>query len=317
VGKKRELGVIVCLTVLLLLCTSAYAQVQFQRQVPGPSFPCPTPRDPLAQLICDTPELSRFDLVFVQTYQALRQQLADPLLQQSLRKETLDFGRAVRFSCGIALAQSENSNLPPPPPAPSGASFCVLQAYQRQRTMWASRLTGAAAEEAARSIERQVMLQNALTRLKYLSATESFDGVFGTLTRSAITSWQLATGREATGLLGNTDAQGLMQAASDYVATNNDPQPLPSLEDQKAAAVQREIKRQDLVVRRQNLAAKYGDVADAIIAGIAQIGMTPEMVIEARGTPIKKITLPPNYEIWVYNQYRVAFTDGKVTHVGQ
>jgi hypothetical protein len=309
-GKKCEITIVVCLSALLGVCPPAPAQSQLQHQIAGPSFTCPTPRDPLAQLICDTPALSRFDLIFVQAYQALRQQLADPVLQQSLRQESLDFGRAVRLSCGIALSQSENSKLPPPPPAPSGADNCVFQAYQQQRAIWSSRLTGPAAEEAARPIEQQIMLQSALQRLRYLSTTDSFDGVFGTLTRAAIIAWQSSNGRQAIGLLGNTDAQDLMQAASDYVDNKEDQRKAMSLEDQRAAAVQRETRRQDLI-------AKYGDHAEAIIAGKAQIGMTQEEVLEAKGNPARKSPLPPNYEVWVYDHYRVAFTDGKVTHAGQ
>ena len=82
-----------------------------------------------------------------------------------------------------------------------------------------------------------------------------------------------------------------------------------SLEDQRASAVQRQTRRQDLV-------AKYGDRAEAIIAGNAQIGMTQEEVLEAKGAPTRKSPIPPDYEVWVYDNYRVAFTDGKVTHAG-
>src|SRR4051812_14094697 len=79
-----------------LLTPPAAAQLSSQSQTTGPSFPCPAPRDPLAQLICDTPALSRLDLAFVQTYQALRQQAADPIAQQAVRQEAVDLGVSVR-----------------------------------------------------------------------------------------------------------------------------------------------------------------------------------------------------------------------------
>src|SRR5271166_5718155 len=126
---KGQLWAGVCSVVAAeLLGPIAHAQNQFQPQVTGPSFPCPAPRDPLAQLICDTPALARIDLAFVQTYQALRQQLSEPVPQQALRQESVDFGLAVRSTCGIALAQSANSKAPLPPPAPPGAGSCVMPA---------------------------------------------------------------------------------------------------------------------------------------------------------------------------------------------
>src|SRR5258708_1469645 len=175
-GKKWGSGVVVSLIASLPACPPAGAQNQFQRQLTGPSFTCPVPRDPLAQLICETPALSRFDLLFVQTYQALRQQVAEQGLQQSVRQESLDFGRAVRVNCGIALAQSANSKQPMPPSAPPGAGDCVLQAYEQQRAIWRSRLIGVAAEEAARPLNQQIMLQTALQHIRYLSTTDTFDG---------------------------------------------------------------------------------------------------------------------------------------------
>ena len=160
----------------------------------GPSFACPVPRDPLAQLICDNPALARYDLLFVQTYMALRQQLGDPGLQVGLRQEAIEFNRAVRISCGIATAQSPNSRLPFPPPAPSGAADCVRNGYQRQRYAWRYRLYGDGAEEADRTFDEQVQLQVALLRLNFLVSSEPPDGVFGTTTRTAIIAWQSAEG---------------------------------------------------------------------------------------------------------------------------
>ena len=244
---KYKLSEVVCLMGLLVAFPITEAQSQLQRQLTGPSFNCPIPRDPLAQLICDTPELSRFDLLFTQTYQALRQQLAEPVLQQSLRQESLDFGRAVRSACGIAFAQSANSKSPIPPPAPPGAGSCVFQAYQRQRAIWHGRLFGAAAEEAARPLEQQIKLQTALQNMKLLSTTDALVGVFGPLTRAAITAWQLSTGRQGTGLLGNTDARDLLQAASVYVDTN--PNPVPTRE---AVTQHEEIERLLAAARTQN-----------------------------------------------------------------
>jgi Putative peptidoglycan binding domain len=315
--KRNKTATVVGLIVLLLISPDAFAQGQYPGQLAGPSFPCPVPRDPLAQLICDAPTLSRFDLVFVQTYQALRQQAADPASQQSLRQEALDFGRAARTMCGIATAQSANSKAPPPPSAPPGASSCVLQAYQQQRAVWLNRLSGPASEEALRPPEQQVMLQMALQRLKYLAPADTFDGVFGPVTRAAITDWQQAKGRETSGLLGNGDARDITREAANYVESSDDRQKVAALEEQNRIASEQNRIMSEREKRRRDLVAKYGDHAQAILAGEAQVGMNAEEVTEARGWPGKRDQIPPNFEVWIYERYRVAFTDGKVTHVGQ
>lgn len=179
----------------------------------GPSFPCPQPRDPLAQLICSRPDLSLLDLQFVETYQALRQQVGAEG-RASVRLQSVNFGLAVRSNCGIALAQSPNSNAPPPPDAPPSATACVAQAYEQQRAIWAAQLTGDAAEEAARPLDGQAALQKQLQLLGYLPASATIDAVFGTGTRAAIVTWQIVRGKTPTGLLGNSDAAALLADTS-------------------------------------------------------------------------------------------------------
>jgi hypothetical protein len=292
-----------------LLAVPVTAQPSPQAQITGPSFPCPAPRDPLAQLICATPALSRFDLLFVQTYQALRQQAADPAAQQAVRQEAVDLGLAVRSSCGIAVAQSANSKAPPPPTAPPGASGCVFQAYERQRAIWQSRLSGAAAEEATRSMDQQIKLQSALQQLGFLALADPVDGVFGTATRAAITAWQTSTGRQVTGLLGNSDAQALVQPSPETATPKSD-QPIVALMERPSDV---DTVRQ---ARLDELKTRFGQHAEAIIAGDVQMGMTTAEVLEAKGAPLREESFPPNYALWVYDSVRIAFTDGKVTHVG-
>jgi hypothetical protein len=60
-------------TALILAAVSVRAEAQEAASTPpstpviGPSFTCPTPRDPLGELICGSPMLARRDLQFVQT----------------------------------------------------------------------------------------------------------------------------------------------------------------------------------------------------------------------------------------------------------
>lgn len=185
----------------------------------GPSFPCPASRDPLAQLICDSSELSRVDLTFVQTYQAYRQQVG-PEGQKALRAESVEFARSVRAACGIAEAQAK-ANAPMPPPAPPDAARCVGQSYERQRSIWSARLSGPAAQEAWRPLDQHIGLQRNLQLLNLMPANDAIDGVFGPDTRAAILAFQQAMGLPTTGLLGDSDAIALQREVSARTAGPN------------------------------------------------------------------------------------------------
>ena len=45
--------------------------------------------------------------------------------------------------------------------------------------------------------------------------------------------------------------------------------------------------------------------------------MEPAVVLEIRGEPRRKDKIPPNYELWIYADSRIAFGDGKVTSISQ
>jgi peptidoglycan hydrolase-like protein with peptidoglycan-binding domain len=193
----------------------------------GPSFPCPQPEDPLAQLICITPQLAMLDMQFVQTYEALYQQ-AGPSGEPTVRQLSVQFDVAVRNQCGIALSQTSDPSPTPPPAAPAGSAACVAPAYQQQISLWKSMLHGPALEEANRSIDQQVALQTRLQTLGFLPALGQLDGVFGPATRVAITNWQSSQGRTPTGLLSDADAQALLGngAASTPETPNTESQPV-------------------------------------------------------------------------------------------
>lgn len=67
--------------------------------------------------------------------------------------------------------------------------------------------------------------------------------------------------------------------------------------------------------RRRDLVAKYGDKADAILAGQILLGMTKQEVFESRGNPRGRDVVPPTDEMWRYDSGRIVFTDGKVTYL--
>jgi hypothetical protein len=77
---------------------------------------------------------------------------------------------------------------------------CVRGAYEKMRDAWLARLTGPAREEAARSPEKHLALQQALQQLG-LVPPGPIDGVYGRGTRAAILAWQSARGLATTACL--------------------------------------------------------------------------------------------------------------------
>ncbi len=159
----------------------------------GPSFDCATVHTPVAQLICSSPDMSRLDLMFVQAYYAMRQQVGDAGWQ-TLKVEAVNFEDQTLQRCGIPL-----TGVLPPDPRPW--ITCLAAAYERQRAIWLLRLSGPGADEARRPIEQHVALQRDLQVLGLLPASETIDGVYGSATRTAILAWQQSHGTEPTGFL--------------------------------------------------------------------------------------------------------------------
>jgi hypothetical protein len=85
----------------------------------------------------------------------------------------------------------------------------------------------------------------------------------------------------------------------------------------EAAAVRNARARAQKVARHRELVAKYGaKIASDIEAGQVRIGMTKEATIAAIGKPNSREVVPPSNELWSYGTKRIAFTNGKVTYVG-
>ena len=166
----------------------------------GLSFDCSKAGYPLALLICADADLSRLDLRFGQAYWALFQQLG-PAGQPQLKEEDLNFFEQVQAQCEVPRSG--------PLTAEAWRSRdCVRDAYEKMREAWLGRLTGPAREEATRSPERHLALQQELQELGFVPPGP-IDGVYGRDTRAAILKWQNARGLTTTGLIGDAEARAI------------------------------------------------------------------------------------------------------------
>jgi hypothetical protein len=177
----------------------------------GPSFPCtPASIDVLNRLTCSNDTLARSEIRMVQTYYALRQ-LVGPDGQKAIKSEFLSFVVNTRRLCGLPPVEPtrDQSQFP----LPANAANCVVASYDAQRTAWANRLTGPAAEEAARAPEQNIAVQGRLQSLGFIPNDATIDGVFGTGTRTGLLAWQRGGNRPETDFVGNQDASILLADA--------------------------------------------------------------------------------------------------------
>jgi hypothetical protein len=122
----------------------------------GPSFSCTSPPiDALASLTSVDPTLVKADLSLVQTNYASRR-FVDSAEWKSRKSEFPNFVVDTRQKCG--LPPVEPSRVQSKDRLPPTAADCVVAAYSNERSALARRLSGPAAEEAARPPEQNLAL---------------------------------------------------------------------------------------------------------------------------------------------------------------
>ncbi|WP_310735556.1 peptidoglycan-binding domain-containing protein [Komagataeibacter europaeus] len=184
---------------LLFLSGTAYGQ-QYR-----PDFNCAVDHstDSIATMLCENSETARHELMFDQTYYALRQ-FVGKAGWRSLRDEAMT-DEGILKQCIIATDPQQ-----PPPADPD----CYISNIDAITARYRLRLSGAALEEADRPIDEHLALQGKLIALGYLPPSTNVDGVYGEATRNAIETWQRVTGRPVVnGFLSDADAQVLLQGA--------------------------------------------------------------------------------------------------------
>ncbi|WP_289015460.1 peptidoglycan-binding domain-containing protein [uncultured Methylobacterium sp.] len=176
----------------------------------GPSFACEKANTPLPILICEDAGLRRIDLEMARPFYALRHLKPDSAAE--LKAESNDLVERTLKACRIPEAGKVTSALR------TRAVPCIAATYQRQKEVWATRVgrdgPPSARQEMGRPIEEHVRLQEALRNAGYLAADAAADGVYGGVTRRAITTFADAQGLAGDGFLGASLADRLGRGPS-------------------------------------------------------------------------------------------------------
>lgn len=161
----------------------------------GPSFDCGAKAvqiQPLAQMICRNRVLAYAELAYVIAYQALRE-ASTPAERKALIDDANALVLAINDQCAIAKTGPLTG-----PPTDQNVR-CIKEHFEGRREAITARATGAARDEATLQPAETIAIQRALQNKSYLSATANIDGVFGPVTRQAISSWQRDVGVRETG----------------------------------------------------------------------------------------------------------------------
>jgi peptidoglycan hydrolase-like protein with peptidoglycan-binding domain len=152
----------------------------------GPSFDCGTKavaEQPLAQMICANRELAYWELSYVIAYQALRE-AANPDQRKAMVAEANTLVVTLNDRCDIPKSGALHR-----PPTDQEVS-CIKALFQQEKRTLLERATGMAREEALLEPTETLAIQRALQTQSYLSRSDTIDGVFGPVTRKAISVWQ-------------------------------------------------------------------------------------------------------------------------------
>lgn len=184
----------------LLMGTSAYAQTY------KPDFDCFNipPNNGVAVMLCQNSDAAKQELVFDQTYYALRQ-IIGPAGWKPLKQEVILAENAMNQTCGLPVPGVGDQSIPENGPE------CYIEGMSKLTSQYKRRLSGGALEEANRDINQHISLQQKLIDLGYLPVTAHADGVYGEGTRQAIATWQRTNNRPQTdGFISNDDAATLL-----------------------------------------------------------------------------------------------------------
>lgn len=170
-----------------------------------PDFNCAADhsKDSIATMLCENSDAAKHELMFDQTYYALRQ-LVGKAGWKALKQEI------------IADNSTLKSCIPPNTvdgALPKSDPDCYISKVDEITRKYKGRLSGSALEEANRPIDLHIALQQKIIDLGYLPAGSIADGVYGESTRKAISTWQRVSHRPSDdGFISDADAAALQGA---------------------------------------------------------------------------------------------------------
>ena len=190
----------------------------------GPSFDCGTKavsEQPLAQMICASRELAYRELSYVIAYQALKE-ASSPDQRKTMVAE----------ANALVVAMNDRCNLPTTGAlrrSPTEQEVgCIGALFQQDRAALVERTTGVARDEAVLEPVDTFAIQKALQAQSYLSRSDTVDGVFGPVTRKAISAWQRDNGIRESGFGSKALIDQLAAVASrSQAAPATSPPPAP------------------------------------------------------------------------------------------
>jgi len=201
IGKASNFsgGQVVLVALTVAAACIALSQVAFSQQAKsriGPSYDCgqiDARQNPTAAIICRNDELARSEIIYVQTYYALRG-IVDQAIRRSLADEALKFSDEQQRICGIradALTEQPNNT----------QVDCIRGSFQKQTQLLRGRLAGDALKEAALPPEALFVMQEFLKLKSFLPGEATVDGIFGPATRNAVKQFQASVSLPQTGFL--------------------------------------------------------------------------------------------------------------------
>ncbi|MCG4256930.1 restriction endonuclease [Acetobacter senegalensis] len=167
-----------------------------------PDFNCSADhsKDSIATMLCQNSEAAKHELIFDQTYYALRQ-LVGKAGWKALKQEVIADDDALK-ECIVPFT--------PEGELPDADPDCYIKKMDQITEKYKTRLSGAALEEASRDIIQHILIQQKLLDAGYPKSAKSADGVYGEATRIGILEWQKKNNVSQTGFISDDEARFIL-----------------------------------------------------------------------------------------------------------